>query len=90
MAKTLKNALKPYLHFQGMSWPDPRYAADLNWRLRNAEKSITRKDQLVLASIADAYIELLDLPQRHRNRRISRIKDAMNAATDDRDVVQRK
>ncbi len=78
--KTLKNKLKPYLHFMGMSWADPRYVADLNWRLRHAEKSITRNDQLVLASIASAYVELLDLPQRLRNRRVSQIKAAMKVA----------
>lgn len=77
--KTLKNTLKPYLRLPGMAYPDPRYVDDLQWRLRYASQSITRNDQLVLASVASAYVELLCMTQRHRNRRTSQIKAAMNA-----------
>lgn len=50
-------------------WPTPGDDPDggLEWRLRYAPESLTRQDQLVLASIVAAYRELLTCPMRRRN-----------------------
>ena len=82
MTKTLKNNIRSYVHFDGMAWPDPRFAADVNWRLRYSPQSITRSDQLVLASIADAYTTIISMTQRERNSRAARIKKESDAAID--------
>jgi hypothetical protein len=53
-------------------WPTPGDTAyedatpGLEWKLRYAPESITREDQLVLASIVAAYRELLSCPARRR------------------------
>ena len=39
----------------GSSWPGIYEASQLNWRLRYSPDSITREDQLVLASILGSY-----------------------------------
>lgn len=81
---TLKNTLKPYLHFDGMTWPDPRYVNELEWRVRHAEKSVTRNDALVMASVLAAYHELVTLPVRDRNKRVAKIRKAMENSSSTR------
>lgn len=39
--------------FDGMTWPTPD--PNLDWRLRFAPDSVTRQDQLYLASVLSAY-----------------------------------
>lgn len=56
----------------GTVWPTPGDASDSNecsleWRLRYAPTSIATTDMLVLASIVNAYRELLVCPSRRRN-----------------------
>lgn len=52
----------------GTIWPTPGDDPDggLEWRLRYAPNSLTRPDQLVLASIVSAYRQLLCCPTRRR------------------------
>jgi hypothetical protein len=59
-------------------WPTPgdtAYEDDtpgLEWKLRYAPESLTREDQLVLASIVAAYRELLTCPD-HRRAEVVRL-----------------
>lgn len=71
--------MKPYLFFEGMTWPNPQHAGDLEWKLRYAEKHVTRGEQLTAASILAAYRELVDMPAKRRAKRIAGIRRAMAA-----------
>lgn len=48
---------KRYVHFDSMTWPTAD--SDLAWRLRYAQDSITVKDKFYLASVLNAYDELI-------------------------------
>lgn len=49
-----------------MTWPAiTRDVAELGWKLRYAPASLTQSDQLTLASIVDAYIQMVcDSPEK--------------------------
>ena len=68
---------KPYLFFGGMTWPNPEHAGDLEWKMRYALEHVTRGEQLTAASILAAYRELVAMPQKKRNQRISQIIKAV-------------
>lgn len=74
--------MKPYLHFDGMAWPNPRHASTLEYRLRYASRTIKRSDQLVLASIVSAYNTLIEATTKERNRRVASLRKAMSATVD--------
>ena len=72
------SAPKPYLLLPEMTWPNPVYAQQLNNKLRYADSAITREDHLVLASICDAYNELI----RSRGDKRARVVRLIRAALD--------
>jgi hypothetical protein len=71
--------MKRYVCFDGMTWPNPKASDDLEWRLRYAAESITREDQLVMASFLAAYRGLISMPSRRRNQRVGQIRRAVVA-----------
>jgi hypothetical protein len=62
--------------FDGMVWPIPD--SDTEWRLRYAPESITRQDQLYLASVVAAYWALFTKPRIQREFAIRHVRAAMN------------
>lgn len=62
-----------------MTWPDPTDPRELDWRLRYAPDSITRGDQMALASIVSAYAYLISLDARTRQKRVMQIRSAATA-----------
>lgn len=71
-----------YVSFGEMTWPRPD--TDLGWRLRYTPESLTRSDQLVLASIVDAYQELVTgKTVARRNACIAGIRKAMSLTPSD-------
>lgn len=50
-----------YAKVEDMSFPNPHSAkmSDLDWRLRHAPESISRGDQVYMASIISAYREIV-------------------------------
>ena len=79
MSATDLDRAKPrrYLALREMAWPNPQACGDLDWRLRYAKESITRGDQLVLASITSAYVELITCTAKKRASVVRQIKEAM-------------
>jgi hypothetical protein len=65
----------------GSVWSTPCDQADdsLEWRLRYAETSITRTDQLLAAGIISCYREMLIMPERRRRYVVAQLRAAMNA-----------
>ena len=47
----------------------------MGWRLRYAPDGLTRRDQLVLASIVEAYSLLVCMDSRTRQRRVMQLRD---------------
>ena len=41
-------------------WPSPRRVGELEWTLRNGEP--TKEDHLIAASVAAAYMQLIEVP----------------------------
>lgn len=76
----MSTEVKPYLSFGGMCWPNPRYMGSLCWHVAHSPTAITRSDQLVLSSFAQAYEHLIAMPVKERNRRIASIKREMRAS----------
>ncbi|HVV70197.1 MAG TPA: hypothetical protein VHI52_01655 [Verrucomicrobiae bacterium] len=71
-----------YLRVQGedgstMCWPDPTDPRELSWRLTYHPDSITRADQLALASVVRAYGHLIGLDARTRQRRVMQIRSTL-------------
>jgi hypothetical protein len=60
-----------------MCWPDPTDPRELEWRLRYAPDSITRADQMALASLVSAYAYLISLDSKTRQRRVMQIRSAL-------------
>lgn len=56
-AKVQSDALKRHIRIGTMTWPT--VDNDLAWRLRYAQDSISNKDKFYLASLMDAYSELI-------------------------------
>jgi hypothetical protein len=66
---------RPYVHFQGMTWPHPDDPTGIEWRLRHGEP--TRSDLLVAASYIAAYRQLVVTDnRRRRDQKIRAIRDA--------------
>lgn len=62
-------------HFDGMAWPRPgQRLADLAWRLRYAQESITPSDLLIAASVMDAYEALIARPLCRAREILGRLK----------------
>ena len=69
----MKSTTEPtFLHFDGMSWPNPNDPAEVEWTLRYGTP--TRAQLLVAASFIGAYKQLVDDSQRIRNQKISRLR----------------
>lgn len=68
-----------YRSFQGMTWPAPgEFMSNLSWRLRYAPESITFAEKLQLASVLDAYRELIFLPRRQHSQYTSELRQGPN------------
>lgn len=67
-----------YLHFGGMTWPNPHALEEMAWRLRYGQP--TKVDLLLAASVVGAYRQLVEDSQRERNAKISGISRAASAA----------
>lgn len=63
-----------------MTWPNPTDPTELEWRLRYSPESITRGDQLAIASVLSAYGYLIGLDARTRQRRVMQIRRAIKDA----------
>jgi hypothetical protein len=57
----------------GMTWPHPDDPNEIEWQLRYGDAASVR---LVAASYIAAYRQLIDMPQRERNERVSQIRAA--------------
>lgn len=61
-----------YLHFGGMTWPNPLDPNEVQRKLRFGEP--TKADLLVAAAFMDAYAHLIALPSRTRAKRVAEIR----------------
>ena len=68
---------RPYLHFDGMCWPNPDDPREVAWRLTHGTP--TREDLLTAVSFIGAYQQLVADPQRVRNGKVTRIRAARDA-----------
>lgn len=60
-----------------MTWPAvTAEVANLGWSLRYMPQSLSTSDRLVLASIVDAYIQMVGDPQKKRNAVCKEIREA--------------
>jgi hypothetical protein len=51
-----------------MTWPAVTFSViELGYKCRNAPESLTKSDHLVLASIVDAYLQMIHDPAKKRN-----------------------
>lgn len=66
----------PHVTFEDMCWPDPSDPRELAYRLRYSPAGLSRRDQLVLASIVDAYNSLVCMDSRTRQRRVMQLREA--------------
>ena len=66
---------KDWLDFDGMTWPDPRDPAEVQWRLRYGTP--TEADRMWCASVLGAYRQLVDDPRRTRDAKVAGIRRAM-------------
>ena len=72
-------AKNSYLHFDGMSWPNPDDPALVEWRLRYGSPDEVR---MVAASFVAAYKQLVEDPVRRRNEKVAGIRAAAEAVRD--------
>ena len=66
------------LAFDGMTWPNPDDPREIEWKLRYGVP--TRSELNAAAEMVAAYKQLVYLPQRSRNARVSGIRKARDAA----------
>lgn len=59
----------------GTTFPAPGHG--LAWTLRHASANLTRVDKLHIASIIDAYRQLIECTQDERNQTVSMIREAI-------------
>lgn len=60
-----------------MTWPAVGPGvAELEWRLRYAPASVSREDQLFLASLVAAYVQMAGDPQAKRNAVCREVREA--------------
>lgn len=67
-----------YLHFDGMTWPNPSALGEAQWRIVHGTP--TRADLLLASSVIGAYSQLVEDSQRRRNEKVAGIRAAMVAA----------
>ncbi|MDO2394764.1 hypothetical protein QRB38_13185 [Mycobacterium avium subsp. hominissuis] len=65
-----------YLSIDDTCWPDPTDPRELAHRLRYTPEGLGRRDQLVLASIVEAYSSLVCMDSRTRQRRVMQLREA--------------
>ena len=67
--------MSTHYHLDGMSWPKTgRKLWDLSDKLRYNEEPLDREDQLLLASVVDAYCKLVWVTQVKRNLVIKELR----------------
>ena len=64
--------------FDGMTWPLPDN--DLEWRLRYAPDSMTRQDEMHLASMNSAYRELIVCSREKREKIVRELRKEIQSA----------
>lgn len=64
------------IRFDGMGWPHPDDAADLEWRLRYTTTA-SREDCLTAASVVAAYRQLIGDSLATSRSKLSRIRRAL-------------
>lgn len=80
LAVSLSDRLEPtgaYRHFGGMCWAVPgermnELARALTWAPE--DHVFTMSERLMIRSFLEAYRELVDLPERHRDMRVREIR----------------
>ena len=65
-----------YVSIEDMCWPDPSDPRELAHRLRYSPDGLGRRDQLVLASIVEAFSSLVCMDSRTRQRRVMQLREA--------------
>ncbi len=65
----------PYLHFDGMTWPNPAALGEAHHRI--VYGIATRADQLLASSVFGAYSQLIEDSQKRRNEKVAGIRRAM-------------
>jgi hypothetical protein len=73
-----ESAPQTFLHFDGMTWPNPAALDEIGRRIVHGTPS--RGDLLVAQSVFGAYCQLVVDPQRRRNEKIKGLRAAMEAA----------
>lgn len=73
--QTMSDRPSGYVTIEDTCWPDPTDPRELGWRLRYAPGGLTRRDELVLASIVEAYSSLVCMDSRTRQRRVMQLRD---------------
>jgi hypothetical protein len=69
-----------FVSFDGMCWPAAgSRASSLEWQLRYQPEALTREDQLVLASVVSAYLQMVRDPEAKRRRVIRKLREARDA-----------
>jgi len=64
-----------YLHFDGMTWPNPSDPNEVEYRMIHGGE-ITKGDLLVAASFMSAFRQLVRLDARTRQKRVMQIRAA--------------
>ncbi|GAB4666398.1 hypothetical protein MOKP76_37090 [Mycobacterium avium subsp. hominissuis] len=65
-----------FVTVERMCWPDPTDPRELAHRLRYSPAGLGRRDELVLASIVEAYSSLVCMDSRTRQRRVMQLREA--------------
>ncbi|QFS94547.1 hypothetical protein FIV07_28295 (plasmid) [Mycobacterium sp. THAF192] len=65
-----------FVTVEGRCWPDPTDPRELAWRLRYVSGELTRRDELVLAAVVEAYSSLVCMDSRTRQRRVMALREA--------------
>jgi alkanesulfonate monooxygenase SsuD/methylene tetrahydromethanopterin reductase-like flavin-dependent oxidoreductase (luciferase family) len=72
----------PYLRLEdGTTWPHPHDPAGVEWSLRYGGKP--QAVRFTAASYVDAYIQLVSMPRRDREKRIAMLRKAAEEARAD-------
>lgn len=67
-----------YLHFDGMTAPNPDDPTEIEWRLRYGK--LTQRDRYLAASFISVYKQLVNDTQKRRNEKVSGLRKARDAA----------
>lgn len=78
MAQQKQETGKRWLRFDTMTWPLPD--PDLSWRIRFARESVYSKDMMYLASVLDAYQELISCGRAKREHVTKQLRDSARSA----------